>query len=327
MHKIWNWFKDHPLLTGVLSGLLYGLACRMFIYENLENALLITTFGFVFLVPFVIGFLVIMPLPELESPWQRFGRAFFFPWVAISCMLLSVFLAGFEVMLCIFMASPIFFFMSSLGGIAAEYLPGNNAQRPRQMILASVLVLPLGVSAAENFIPLPPEFQEVRTQIDIQASPEAVWEQIKRVPTITEAEQTPNFFHWIGFPRPLAATLSHEGVGGVREATFEENVMFYETVTEWNPPESLAFQIEPELSLSTSPIMTDMILGGDYFDVLDGRYEIEPLDERTVRLHLSSKHRVSTHYNLYASFWTYWIMEDLQNYILRVLKRRAEAQS
>lgn len=325
MKNAWDWLKKHPLILGLLAGLSYGLFCRMLIYnENTVGFAIvaITSFGFVFLVPFAMGYLTIEAQNPMDSKFGGFLRACLFPWIPTVLALLAAFFTGFELMGCVIMASPVFLFMSSLGGIAAHYNPGKG--RPRQMVLASVLVLPLGVSTAENFVPLQPTYQLVHTQIDIQASPETVWHQIKSVPEIAGDEHVPNFFHAVGFPRPLAATLSHEGVGAVRHASFEEKVLFIETVTEWDPPKALAFTIDPELSKATSPLLNGMILGGDYFDVLDGRYEIEVLNDSSVRLHLSSKHRVSTHYNLYAGFWTDWIMADLQNYILRVIKLRAE---
>ena len=68
-----------------------------------------------------------------------------------------------------------------------------------------------------------------------------------------------------------------------------------------------------------------MSVGGEFFDVLDGRYDLEPLDGGRIRLHLSSRHRVSTRFNFYARLWTDFILADTQRHILGVLKRRCEA--
>jgi len=66
-------------------------------------------------------------------------------------------------------------------------------------------------------------------------------------------------------------------------------------------------------------------VGGPYFDVLEGTYRIERLNDRQVLLHLSSKHRLSTRFNFYAGLWTDFIMRDIQRNILRIIKRRCEA--
>ena len=51
-------------------------------------------------------------------------------------------------------------------------------------------------------------------------------------------------------------------------------------------------------------------IGGPFFDMLDGRYEIEPLSESRVILHLSSTHRLTTRFNWYAGLWTEPIVSE-----------------
>jgi hypothetical protein len=36
--------------------------------------------------------------------------------------------------------------------------------------------------------------------------------------------------------------------------------------------------------------------------------------------------RLSTPFNLYSHFWTAYLMADLQNYILQIIKRRCERE-
>ena len=81
----------------------------------------------------------------------------------------------------------------------------------------------------------------VATEIEIAAPPGIIRDQIKLVPAIRPAELRDSWTHRIGFPRPVKATLSHEGIDGVRRATFEGGVLFLETVTRWEPQRKLAF--------------------------------------------------------------------------------------
>ena len=37
-----------------------------------------------------------------------------------------------------------------------------------------------------------------------------------------------------------------------------------------------------------------------------------------------SDQRLSTGFNFYSHWWTEWLMNDLQSYILRIIKARAE---
>ena len=61
------------------------------------------------------------------------------------------------------------------------------------------------------------------------------------MPAIRPAELRDSWTRRIGFPRPVEATLLHEGIGGV---------LFLQTVTRWEPHRNLAFTIRA----STAPI-------------------------------------------------------------------------
>ena len=65
--------------------------------------------------------------------------------------------------------------------------------------------------------------------------------------------------------------------------------------------------------------------GGVFFDALEGMYEIQPMVEGNgIRLKLQSRYRISTQFNRYARLWGDYLMRDIQNNILRVIKARAE---
>jgi hypothetical protein len=121
----------------------------------------------------------------------------------------------------------------------------------------------------------------------------------------------------------VAATLSRPGVGGVRTATFEGGVVFRETVTAWDEGRRLRFTIDPE-AVPASTLDPHVTIGGPYFDVLTGTYELQPLPGGRTRLVLRSEHRVSTPFNLYAGWWADRVMRSIQRNILAVLRDRAE---
>ncbi len=134
-----------------------------------------------------------------------------------------------------------------------------------------------------------------------------------------------SWIYWIGFPKPIAATLDHERVGGIRIATFERDVSFFEEVTEWDKPNKLSFGIhaDPDF-IPQSAFDRHIIVGGRFYDVLDGTYRCEPLGSHRCRLHLTSNHRLSTRFNSYAAWWSEQIMDQIQGSILEVIRIRAE---
>jgi len=161
-------------------------------------------------------------------------------------------------------------------------------------------------------------------QILIDAPREVVWPLVASVDSIRPDEQKPALFLKLGFPRPISATLDHPGVGGIRRAKFERGLVFTETITRWEPGTLLSFTIDPNTdSIPSSTLDEHVTIGGPYFDVLTGTYTLTPYGRMTL-LTLESRHRVSTHFNIYAGWWAERIMSSIQRNILEVHKRRAE---
>ncbi|WP_425460670.1 hypothetical protein [Leptospira gomenensis] len=286
-------------------------------------------YGGVFVLPFVIGILAVYGA-EKETRRSIFFQIFF-PWIPTVLAMFFALVVNFEGMICLIMGLPIYLALSSLGGIAIGIwfyvFPGG-----RMNLLAgfALLSLPLVSGYFESYWELPNEIRSVETKISIESTPETIWKNIIRIPELEKTEE--GFFYRMGFPRPLEATLSYEGLGGVREARFERGLIFYETITEWNRNRKLRFEIKADPNLT--PITTldpHVVPGGAFFDALQGEYELEHHEilnnkkKTKIILHLRSKYRLSTRFNFYASLWGDFLMRDIQNSILRILKRRIEA--
>jgi hypothetical protein len=318
--------QKRVLLGALIAGVSYGVLARLvFGLNTLKDAFGVMSFAFIFLAPFVLGVVTVI-VGEREEPWS-WWRWIWVPWLASLLAMASALLLAWEGLICIFLWVPLFMILASLGGLAGGL--ANRivlSQRGRGLVLASFVMLPFLVAPAEHRFPLPDDRRVVNTQIEIAADPAVVWRNIARVPAIRPGEQSRSWFHTIGFPRPVEATLSHEGAGGVRHASFEGGVVFVETVTDWQPGRRLAFSIAADpTSIPQTTLDEHVTVGGPFFDVLDGTYEIEPVAPGRVVLHLASTHRLSTRFNLYSGLWTDFIMRDVQEYILKILKRRCEA--
>ena len=162
--------------------------------------------------------------------------------------------------------------------------------------------------------------------IDIKAAPDVIWNNIASVRAIRQ-KRLASWSHRIGFPNPVEATLSHEGVGGVRHATFTGGLYFLEKVNVWEPERRLGFTIAAQTDLIPPTTLDEHVrVGGPYFDALRGEYRLEPLGNGTTRLHLSSRHRISTDFNWYAHLWSDAVMFNLQKRILVVIRQRCEAE-
>ncbi len=323
-------------LGGVLLGLAYGLCARL-VFDGtptsarpaLTTAFAGMSLSFLFLVPLGLGALTAWFSPR-TSRW-RWLYWVFLPLVPCLLLMAAVLALAWEGAFCIVLASPIFLGMAVLGGAATGLvlwiIEGEKMRKaPALGAVVSVLVVPFVLAPVEARVPPAEALREVATSVAVAADARTVWGQIVRVPAIEASELAPSAFRRIGVPRPLEATLSHDGVGGLRRARFEGGIVFDETVTEWDPERAFAFRIlvRPE-SIAPDVLDRHVRVGGEYFDVLEGRFRIEPAGPGVV-LHLSSRHRLSTHLNAYAGLWTDAIMQDIQESICRVVKRRSEAR-
>lgn len=309
----------------VVLGAAHGLIARLtFGADAAQDFLGVMTTSFIFLVPFALGVLTV-------ALAERRGRTTWIPRLSIAILAgllaLAVSLAlAWEGLICIFLWLPLYVGLSALGALLAGAIcDWLRDRRGGGATLSCLVLLPYLVAPIERRFATSDELRVVETSIRIEASPERVWENIARVPAFREDEHHFALSHWIGFPRPVEATLSHEGVGGVRHATFEGNVLFIETITEWELHRKLTFSIHADAETIPPHTLDEHVtVGGPFFDVLEGEYELEPLADGAVLLHLRSRHRVSTHFNFYATLWTDFIMSDVQSYILEIVRRRAE---
>ena len=308
--------------TAVLAGVAYGLVSRLAFGGGRVAAYGAMTLAFVMLVPIAVGFLTITLVPE-GSERMRTSTAL----AGVSCIacLALVLAAGLEGIICVVLITPVFLLFAAVGGVLGggmRRLAGGR--RMYASGIAAVLLLPYAAAPLEDRIPLPDTRRTVDTRVVIHADAASVWRNVVRPTGIRPEENRTRLVHRIGFPRPVTATLSHEGLGGSRYAIFERGVMLRETVTEWVPGRRMAFTIDPA-EIPATALDAHVTVGGPFFDVTDGSYEIVPLDRGRVELRLRTTHRLSTHFNLYAGFWTELLMRQIQENLLHVIRTRAEA--
>lgn len=307
--------------VGVIAGVLYGMFARITFGLGYPSELLNTlSVGFISFVPLGIGMLTVFFLPrKLRS---SYGHACSAPVLASLIFLVLALAFAFEVFVCLLMAAPFFITIAMLGGIVMSWIIQQTGRRGYSALVLA-LILPYMVSPMESRMSPPLDsFRTVDTQIEINADAETVWQNIIRLPEIQPGEQRFSFFRFTGVPKPLEATLSEEGVGGVRRGIFDGGLIFNETITEWQPEQRLRFAIEVEGDANVPAPFNE--IGRAMFDVLEATYTIEPLANGGVILHLSSSHRLTTRFNGYGGLWTDAIMRDFQMYVLQIVKQRCE---
>lgn len=302
---------------------LYAIALRfLFGIKSWNSLFSVMSLTFLICSPFITGVLTVYFSPEKYA--RRSGYQILMPWIPVLLFFIITLLIKLEGWACWAMILPIFLIFSSFGGLVGAWLKFRKKDNRLNMCL--IVVLPFILSPMEKMMGMIPGVYKADTYIDIKAPADNIWHNLTQVKTISKQEDKGRLTHFLEFPRPIKAILNYEGVGAYREAVFTGGLKFYESVLEYIPYKKMVFSIKAYPYQIPSTTMDDhIVVGGQYFDVLIGAYELEQISGTVYRLHLYSYFKLSTNFNFYASWWAKAIMRDIQNNILQVIKNRAES--
>lgn len=296
----------------------------VFNVESWEDIWTVMSISFFLGLPYLVGVITIY-LSKIEKIQSRMYQ-FFFPWIPIIAFFLITLILSLEGWACWIMILPIFLILSGLGGLTAGYIRLKKSNTLNRLQISFAIVLPLIASPIEQMVgPVNSTFK-ANTSIEINASKERIWKHVTRVYDISEEEDKGILSKWLGIPRPVRAELNYEGLHAERKAMFTGGLIFTETVTAYEHQHFMEFSIEPNTGEIPSTTFDEHVLiGGQYFDVLKGTYELKDIGNDQYQLNLWSEFEVNTTFNVYAGLWANWIMKDIQNNILNIVKSRCEA--
>ena len=146
----------------------------------------------------------------------------------------SFFALGMEGAVCILMALPLALPLGALGGWLA-YL-ANSPKAATGSVAMLMILTP--ASLMWDATAIPPVF-EVRSSIEIAASPEQVW---KHVVSFSELPEPREWFFRAGLAYPQRAHIAGSGAGAVRYCEFSTG-SFVEPIEIWNEPRLLRFRV------------------------------------------------------------------------------------
>lgn len=317
--KIKRMKKHIGEILSVLLATSFGLASHSAFVNN--NVLIVMTLSFIFILPFGIGALTIWPV--MNDPTLTWAKAIFRPWGPSTLFIATLVTLDLEAFVCVLLASPIVFLFASIGG-AIIYAIKQAKHEAANLSLLVFLVSPFVLAPLEEQFKTPTQATTTQVSIEINASPADVWNQIGHVPDLTAEQDSValRLTDWVNIPRPIKAEMGEIELGAERIATFEGGLQFREVVTDMTFEHSVTYSIEAiNRELLPEPLNQ---IDGEYLDLKSARYEIEPLADGTVRLHLISEHTLTTKFNWYGAFWTQVLMADFQRNLLQVIKVRAE---
>lgn len=315
-------FKQLFIGVGIAAGI--GLLFRIF-FDVAWGATFfsVMAIGFLVGVPLLMGFVTIYII-EKERTYSA-TASYIIPWITVFVLFIVTICINIEGWACWLMALPLFMIFSGFGGLWAHKVRAREKQKKNKLQLSIAFLLPLIITPIEHMIGASSKQFKAYTEINIHASKDQIWKNVTRVRAIDQSQDSASFTRFLGFPRPIEAELDKESVGGKRKAIFENGLIFNEEVIAYKPQKSMTFTIHANpYDIPSTTMDKHIVVGGEFFDVLNGTYQLDQVNKSTYKLRLFSNFKLHTTFNFYAGIWANWIMKDIQQNILKVIKARAE---
>jgi len=298
------------------------LAAALLAAAMMSVGLGVSGYGFAVFVfsPFVAGFVA----AELyEGP--RSGSWFFLIALSQGALLsvgVLVLFLGVEGLICIAMALP---FASPLAAFGATmvYLRRRYAFPESGTTLGLLAAFPFLLLLEGQLPPADPVY-EVRTEIEILATPANVWDHVVAFPELPPPTEA---VFRLGIAYPVRAEINGRGPGATRYCTFSTG-SFVEPIEVWEEPRLLRFGVESNPSPMTEWTPYDGIqpphLTG-FLRAQRGQFELELLSDGRTRLIGTTWYSHGLWPAAYWRIWGDWIIHQIHRRVLEHIRVLSEA--
>jgi uncharacterized protein YndB with AHSA1/START domain len=305
-----------PLFLGVLT----GLGFRFVFGDATPDALNVMMASFTLLVPIAVGAVTVF---TAELSKRRTWRFYFWS-AAIANMLfvMGTFIILVEGLICTILAAPLFAIIGGVAGLVTGAVCRRSGHAPPMVL--SVTALPLLGGVLEHHSPLPDRVDTVTTVRVVNASPEQLWQAISLAEDIRPEELDSAWMYRIGVPLPHSAITVERADERVRHIEMGKDIAFDQVIVEWEPARRVRYTYRFTADSFPPRALDDHVrIGGDYFDLLDTEYSLEPVPGGT-RMTARMGYRVSTNFNWYARFVARVLVGNFETTAIEFYARRAK---
>ncbi len=228
-----------------------------------------------------------------------------------------------EGVVCILMAAPTAVPCAWTGALLAYALQKPPKRREASQVFPALLLALPALMAAEHVTLPDPPLYAVRTALEIDAPPEAVW---RHVVSFAELPPPEEFLFRIGTAYPIRAEIEGEGPGAVRHCVFSTGA-FVEPIEVWDAPRLLKFSVTenppPMAEWTPYQAVHPPHLEG-YLVSNGGQFLLEPLPGGRTRLEGTTWYRHSLWPAAYWRIWSDAVIHRIHERVLRHIKGNAE---
>jgi hypothetical protein len=304
-----------------ICGAVFGIAMRLVVFTGTPGTAYAPMLGsFIYLIPLLVGAVTVYIAERTKR--RSWGYYFWAPFLANVCFIIGTLLIMVEGLICAVVILPMFSVLGGIGGLAMG-CACRLTNWPKQA-LYGLAALPLLLGSIEHNFELPIEQARIERTIHIAAKPEVVWQQINHVKHIFPQEIEHAWVYRIGAPLAVSASTTETPLGVVRKMTWDKGVHFDGKVINWQPNRVVQWSYKFYLDSFPAGVLDDhVVIGGRYFDLLDSTYSLTPKDDGT-DLSLKVHYRISTQFNVYASWVAKLLLGNFENTMLEFYKNRIE---
>lgn len=307
----------------IVGGALFGIALRLVYIGDSKSPYGPMMGAFIYLAPLAVGAVtVFLAERRARRTWGYYLASGF---GATALFVLGTLLIMIEGWICVIVILPLFAGIGMVGALVMGIVC-RLTNWPKQTVY-SLALLPLVMGAVEPTANLPTRLRTIERTVLIDAPREVVWDQLMNVRDIRNEEVEDGIAFLIGAPPPLSA-LSDEEAGGqrVRRVSMGKRVHFDQIETERREHEYIRWaQRFYADSFPPGSFDEHVVMGGDYFDIDYVSYSLAPHGAQT-QLRMSMHYRISTRFNWYAEPVARIVLGNLEEVLLGLYQRRAEAQ-
>lgn len=305
------------LLFGLTAGVVYAFLVMLLVTHSHENV----SIAYIFILPLLLG--AIPVLFSTKEQLQSYKAYLILPWGITLTFFFLAWAFGFEGMICLTIIVAPFLALGTLGAFVYRLIKLKKEGKGNKLYVS--LAIPMLFLLIETNIQPTNQIHTVTTSIEINTNRAKVWEHLKNIKNIRPDEIETHFIHLIGIPKPLNGQLDKEEIGGVRSISWEKGIKFREQIKSWDEGIGFAYDINVDPnSIPPTTLDEHVMIGGKYFDVLEGSYKIDKLGQTKSLVTLSCTYRVTTNLNFYSKLWADFILDDFNEMILEVIKKRSE---
>ena len=305
------------LVIGLSAGVAYAFVAMLLITAKHRNV----SITYIFALPVILG--AIPVLLSTKEQLKSYKTYLLMPWGITMTFFFLCYIMRFDGMICLVVIVAPFLLFGTLSAFIYRLMKLKARGNGTKLYVS--LLLPLLVFGIEENVEPTTEFHTVVTTIEVNSDRSNTWKNIKNIESIQNGEIETHFVHVIGVPKPLNGVLDIEGVGGVRNITWEKGIKFEEKIKTWNEGYGFSYDINVDpKSIPPTTLDEHVMIGGKYFDVVAGSYNIIPQTKNKCLVKLSCTYRITTTLNFYSKIWADFILDDFNSMILEVVKGRSE---